>query len=121
MANLTTLYFLPRSIDIAALPSAPLAERARLPRCSALYFVVDWRIRDEFILYIGQTCSLRARWYNHHIMARLPFWSRPHIAWLQAKWHDLPAMECEAIALFHPPLNTVIPRLVWEIFLPDHT
>lgn len=113
MENPTTLYFLPRFIDIAALPSVTLAERETLPYCSALYFVVDWRIRDEFILYIGQTRSLRARWRNHHIIPRVPSWTRPHIAWLQAKGQDLPAMECEAIALFHPPLNEVIPRLVF--------
>ncbi len=109
------LYFLPRSIDIAALPSVALAERATLPRYSALYFMVDWQSRDEFILYIGRAHSLRARWSNHHIMDQLPLWSSPRIAWLAAKpQENLDAMECEAIALFHPSLNKVIPRLVWK-------
>ncbi len=87
-------------INPLTLPSLHLSERRSLPRCKAIYFVID----GDIVLYIGQTVNLAQRWANHHRLNQ--FKSNPHIAWLKCDDESL-LLESEKalINYFSPPLN----------------
>jgi hypothetical protein len=57
-----------RNEYLNGLPGVPLADHARLPLASAVYFVYD---NPDEILYIGKTLYLRHRWSSHHRMFQL--------------------------------------------------
>ena len=53
--------------EFGTLPNLRLSERAILPECSAIYFVIA---RDQ-VLYVGLAINLRNRWQNHHRFPQL--------------------------------------------------
>lgn len=88
-------------IEIARLPTLPLAERESLPECAAVYFAVA---PGGQVLYVGQTVCLLARWRAHHRIDQLA--DSTSIAWLVVD--DVAAladMERQLIRRFRPSLN----------------
>lgn len=82
------------------LPSLPLNERRSLPKCKAIYFVID----GETVLYIGKTVNLAHRLVNHHRLNE--FKSNPRVAWLECSDKSLlPELEKALIKYFSPLLN----------------
>lgn len=105
-------------VEIARLPSLPLAERLTLPREPAIYFVLG---QDNEVLYIGKAACLLTRWKGrHHRKIQVETIPGVRIAWLSVSDASL-LLEIEAalIAYFSPPLNGT-PRVHPEapIWLP---
>lgn len=90
-------------IQVASLPSLPLAQRAALPDCPAVYFAIA---ATGEVLYIGRTLSLIKRWKSHHRKRQLERSGNVQIAWLIA---DSPAvlaeLEDQLVERFEPALN----------------
>jgi excinuclease UvrABC nuclease subunit len=115
----------PAQIDLTALPSLSLAQRQTLPRCAALYFVVE---PDNTIVYIGRAVSLQQRWKSHrcvHLYAGQP---QMRLVWLAVSDPTLlPGIETACIAFFEPRDNhprfkpsTVRPHYVLQtVRFPD--
>lgn len=90
-------------IQIASLPMLPLAERANLPDCHAVYFAIA---ANGKVLYIGRAFSLLRRWRRHHREYQLEQLGNVRIAWLTASdVADLGLIERRLIQRFGPPLN----------------
>lgn len=102
----------PESIDIFTLPSLPWTERALLPECPAVYFVLE----KSRVLYVGQTTQLRTRWQRHHLSLQLSSTMDVRIAWYETadschRWQ----LENQGVTLFHPRYNKALVRR-----LPTH-
>ena len=106
-----------------SLPSVDLADRASLPKITAVYYAVD---RTGQILYVGKSTNLYLRWNNrrfgaHHKLhelsqyrgVKLHYWKRP----LWRRRHD----EAVEIKRFDPPLNDRDESKVWWISAIDLT
>lgn len=94
------------SIDLMALPSLLLSERAGLPDAPAIYFALD---TSGTVLYIGKARRLSERWKGtiHHRYSQLAATSGVRIAWLSVTDEALlTAVETACIAYFAPPLNS---------------
>ena len=93
----------PQSIPLLALPFVPFNERKRLPRLTAIYFVLN---ADGTVLYVGQSINLALRWAAHHRTDKLINHQATRIAWLVM---EDPAMlnvvESACIAYFEPLCN----------------
>ncbi|MHC5747346.1 MAG: ribbon-helix-helix domain-containing protein [Nostoc sp.] len=85
------------------LPSLPLNERSHLPKCSAIYFVMQ----GEDVLYIGKTTNLAQRLTAHNRQKQFTKLSSDIcIAWLECNDTKLLKQIEEAlIDLFKPLLN----------------
>jgi len=108
---------------IWSLPSVELADRASLPKITAVYYAVD---RTGQILYVGKSTNLYLRWNNrqfgaHHKLnelsqyhgVKLHYWKRP----LWRLNHD-EAVEMERTK---PLLNRHAESKVWWISAIDLT
>lgn len=98
---------IPELIDLFALPSVALYDRATLPSVPGIYFV----LKDKIVLYIGRTHNLTKRWRNHHQYQQIKDSTSIRIAWLE--YSDaglLPAVEEALINTFQPELNTSVGR-----------
>lgn len=89
-------------IQIASLPMLPLAQRADLPDCSAIYFAIA---DNGEVLYIGRAASLAQRWGSHHRRYQLEQVGNVRIAWLEADAAALAALEFGLVERFQPSLN----------------
>lgn len=91
------------SLDIAALPSLPLSDRASLPKVSAVYFVLEERV----VIYVGSTENLSKRWKAHNKLKQLEArLGELRIAWLEVKAASIvTAIENAMIKLFEPEFN----------------
>ena len=98
----------PRKIDVQtipllALPSLPFEERRRLPKCAAIYFVLN---AAGTVLYIGQSINLAVRWVAHHRATRLIDKQATRISWLTIEDETLlDDIESACIAYFDPICN----------------
>jgi hypothetical protein len=91
------------TIPLLALPSLPFVERRRLPRCAAIYFVLN---AEGTVLYVGQSINLALRWAAHHRMTKLVEHHAMRIAWLlMDDVSILDAVESACIAYFDPLCN----------------
>lgn len=98
----------PASIDLSALPSLPLKERHKLPKCPAVYFVIE----GNRVFYIGRINNLHQRFLVHHRWNQLKVISgNIRISWLSCSVESaLPEMEKALINYFQPYLNgSVVP------------
>ena len=93
----------PETVDPLTLPSLPLATRAELPNCPAIYFVLN----GDAVLYIGRTNNLYQRWIAHHRWHQLKAMSGDiRIAWLECGEASLLSeIETALIKHFQPSLN----------------
>lgn len=90
------------TINPAALPSLPLAERKALPDAPAIYLV----LAGDAVLYVGQAINVRQRWAVHHRLKQLNAHGGCRIAWMQVDDVSLlDEMERACIAYYDPPLN----------------
>jgi len=97
--------------DLDSLPYIPLAHRADLPSCAALYFV---RTTTQ-LLYVGMTKNMRQRWStnvwgdDHHRMPDLQSITEDIcLCWMPFGGSDiahLPRYERQAIFHYMPRLN----------------
>jgi hypothetical protein len=93
----------PQTIPLLTLPFLPFAERKRLPRCAAIYFVLN---AQGTVLYIGQSINLATRWAAHHRADILAERQATRIAWLVMEDVALlDAVEAACIAYFEPACN----------------
>ncbi|MEG4807407.1 GIY-YIG nuclease family protein [Microcoleus sp. F8-D3] len=102
----------PTAINPLTLPSVPLANRSELPKCPAIYFVLE----AQKVLYIGMTGNLQQRWCAHHRWHQLNAMdSDICIAWLHCTDISLlPELEIALIQHFQPSLNVVATSTVEE-------
>jgi excinuclease UvrABC nuclease subunit len=101
-------------VDPLTLPSLPLGERSRLPKCSAIYFVM----RGEHVLYIGKTINLAQRWVAHHRWGQVAKLDAIKIAWLECNDENLLAQtEVALIKLFAPELNEIPDDKANDVFI----
>lgn len=92
-----------QTIPLLALPSLPFGERRRLPRCPAIYFVLN---AAGTVLYIGQSINLAVRWVAHHRAMKLQEKQATRIAWLALDDVTLlDDIESACIAYFDPICN----------------
>jgi hypothetical protein len=91
------------TINPLTLPSLPLLDRLQLPKCSAIYFVMQ----DEQVLYIGQTVNLANRLASHQRWEQFKTLGESlKVAWLEcSEIHLLEEIETALISYFNPPLN----------------
>lgn len=107
---------------LAELPSLPVAQRKQLPKCAAVYFVVD----DDVVLYVGQTIQLRARWKSHQKLQVALHHEHARIVWMQLEHAaDRDWYEAEAIERFSPRYNECVTVFVHThkdvtLFMPIH-
>jgi hypothetical protein len=93
----------PHTIPLLTLPSVPFSERKHLPRCAAIYFVLN---AQSTVLYVGQSINLAVRWAAHHRAATLTTNQATRIAWLLMEDIALlDATESACIAYFAPCCN----------------
>lgn len=89
-----------------SLPAVALYEREQLPMTAGVYLVVD--VQHNEVIYVGQSLSLRKRWYNHNQLSkinRLPF---VLIACLDIEDHSrLTEFEQMFIDHYQPILNSI--------------
>lgn len=99
--------FVPQSIDPQALPSIPFEWHNALPKCPAIYFV----LQNEEILYIGRAADLMKRWRNHPITHQFQDKALSiRIAWLECSDPKLlPTIELAVIQFFQPVFNQWLP------------
>jgi predicted HicB family RNase H-like nuclease len=91
------------AIPLLTLPSVPFAERKHLPKCAAIYFVLN---AAGTVLYIGQSINLAVRWAAHHKAAKLREHQAARIAWLvMDDVALLNAVEDACIVYFEPVCN----------------
>lgn len=93
----------PETVDPLALPSLPLATRAELPNCPAIYFVLN----GDAVVYIGRTNNLYQRWVAHHRWHQLKLMTGDiRIAWLECSDASLLSeIETALIEHFKPSFN----------------
>lgn len=95
--------FEPQAIPLLALPSVAFDDRKALPKCAAIYFVLN---PDGTVLYIGQSIHLAKRWAAHHRMTVLREKQAIRIAWLVMPDETLlNTAEAACITYFAPPCN----------------
>jgi hypothetical protein len=93
----------PSTIPLLTLPFVPFTDRRDLPRCAAIYFVLN---AAGTVLYIGQSTNLAVRWSAHHGIAKLTEQRATRLAWLTVDDPDtLSAVESACIAYFFPVCN----------------
>ncbi len=94
----------PSQVDPFSLPSLSLLERNKLPKCGAVYFLID---RDKNILYIGKSLNVCHRWKSHKLLTLLRLNNSEYtIAWYEcADTNNLREIEVSLIKLFTPKLN----------------
>lgn len=90
-------------IDVATLPSMPLAKHKTIPPISAIYFCLD---EVGQILYIGKTKNLLIRWLNHHRYTQLEELGNVSLAWFPCEIEALKETENQLIEVFKPILNS---------------
>lgn len=101
------------------LPSVPLADRKRLPSCTAIYFAID---EQDRILYIGKAKNLASRWENHHRLYALKEIDKEisvRLAWQVWNEEDLDEAEKSLIVKFQPLLNNT--RVEAPTVVPSET
>jgi hypothetical protein len=93
----------PAEINPLELPSILLKDRCKLPRISAVYFLLS----EDKIQYIGQTVNLKNRWAGHHHMySQFQLDLNAKIAWLEISSRDfLLEAEDSLIKWFNPLFN----------------
>lgn len=102
------------TIDFNNLPSVPLAQKSNLPRCPAIYFVLN---QKREILYIGRSINLLYRWRDHHRFVQLSEINKTKkvfIYWWECNTqkHNLVSAENYYINLFKPLFNsTIVPTI----------
>lgn len=90
--------------EFGTLPNLRLSERAILPECSAIYFVIA---RDQ-VLYVGLAINLRNRWQNHHRFPQLAVLNKRcevRLFWLSYPQNQLNDLEHQYIEYYCPTLN----------------
>ncbi len=96
--------------EFITLPCLKLADRQRLPECSAIYFA----IAREQVLYVGLATNLRNRWQNHHRLPQLEAVNRRcevKLFWLSCAQSQLNELERQYIEYYCPTLNqTKVPE-----------
>ena len=101
-------------INFDNLPSVSLAQKSYLPKCPAIYFVLN---QKREILYVGRSINLLYRWREHHRFLQLSAINKTQeifIYWWEckSKTFDLVAAENHYINLFKPLLNsTIVPTV----------
>lgn len=97
-------------INPFSLPHLPLTDLKQLPARPAVYFA----LKDEQVLYIGQSVNLQQRWTTHHRWQQLVKTEGDiRIAWLECSDISLlTEIERALIEHFIPPLNgSPLPKL----------
>jgi hypothetical protein len=90
-------------LSLKELPSFPYAERSRLPRCQAVYFIVD---THRYIHYIGATQDLHNRLISHGKRSAVLALDSPRIYWIVCDdMRDAEDIERACINHFNPPMN----------------
>lgn len=92
--------------DLSKLPSLFWSQKASLPNCPAVYFVVD---SENRVLYVGKATNLLARWKDHHRFEQLNKINRKiplRLAWLECSLQKLDATEKLFIENCLPLLNS---------------
>ncbi|MCT7968276.1 GIY-YIG nuclease family protein [Laspinema sp. D1] len=96
--------------EFITLPYLKLADRQKLPECSAIYFASA----GEQILYVGLATNLRNRWQNHHRFPQLEAVNRRcevKLFWLNCAQSQLKELERQYIEYYCPTLNqTTVPK-----------
>jgi hypothetical protein len=93
----------PQSIPLLSLPFVPFYEPKRLPRLTAVYFVLNAK---GTVLYVGKSINLLQRWLGHHRAAKLTDQQATRIAWLTIDDVTILAtVEAACIAYFDPFCN----------------
>lgn len=92
----------PSTIDLLALPSVPLEQRAKLPTTPCVYLAIDHK---EIVQYIGISNNPKKRWQAHHRGVDLALLGGIRIAYLECDANLLPEIERALITHFCPPLN----------------
>lgn len=92
--------FNPKNLDVRALPSVKLQERALLPDVCGVYFAFNTEIQ-----YIGKSYNLRKRWVSHHRYCQLERLPDVAISYLTVPSILLSYVEDVAIDYFKPLLN----------------
>ncbi|WP_206756633.1 MULTISPECIES: GIY-YIG nuclease family protein [Oscillatoriales] len=85
--------------EFSTLPNLKLADRQRLPECSAIYFAIA---RDQ-VLYVGLATNLRNRWQNHHRLLQLEAVNRRcevRLFWLSCAQNQLNELERQYIEYY---------------------
>lgn len=89
-----------------SVPSLPIMERAKLPRVSAIYFVITPLNK---LLYIGQTNNLFNRFLQHHRFQQfIEAGNDTRVAWFEFNESDrgsMPLIEDELITLLDTEYN----------------
>lgn len=103
-------------IDFDNLPLVSLAQKYYLPKCPAIYFVLN---QKREILYVGRSINLLYRWRDHHRFLQLSEINKTQeifIYWWECKSQtfDLVAAENYYINLFKPLLNSTIVPTVYQ-------
>jgi hypothetical protein len=97
---------IPEQINIADLPSIPIAERRNLPDISGVYLALS---KDNQVLYVGQSKSVRSRWRQHSKEKEIkPFCER--IAWIPVEDGQRLEVEKNLINVFKPDFNLDVGR-----------
>jgi hypothetical protein len=95
-------------VHVDLLPFVGADRLGRLPRESAVYFVVN---EAKTILYIGQSINLYQRWaMGHNQLQSFVAQSFHRVHWLCVAREELEYTEAYAIAHFNPLLNSRHPR-----------
>jgi len=93
----------PQSLDLASLPSVPLAEKGNLPASPGIYFAID---SFNTIQYIGLSTNAKRRWSRHHRYEQLSRLGGIKLAWLIVdNIALLSEIEKALIAHFKPAMN----------------
>ena len=101
-------------INFDNLLSVSLAQKSHLPRCPAIYFILN---RKQEILYIGRSINLLYRWRDHHRFLQLSEINKTQeifIYWWECdlKLYDIVLAENYYINLFKPLFNaTTVPTI----------
>lgn len=95
----------PSSINLLALPSVRLEERAILPTVPCVYLAID---NQGLVQYVGMSNNPRKRWQAHHRGIELALLGGVRIAYLALDASLLPEIERAMITHFCPPLNQPI-------------
>jgi len=94
-------------IDLLALPSLALTERAQLPDAAGIYFALV----NTDVIYIGKARRLRMRWASntHHRYSQFATMGNVRLAWLTLGDETLcDAVEQACIAYFNPRFNSTV-------------
>lgn len=95
-------------LNFCSLPSIPLNQKSQLPRCPAIYFVLN---KNKEVLYVGKSVNLLYRWREHHRFNQLSEINKKDnisIYWLEIKPEkdiDLTLAENHYIKKLKPALN----------------